>query len=398
MNGNTRSWSICGRRNQLLRTVFAVLLGACALGQTGCRAEQPWPLWQNYKARFLDSSGRIVDHTAGDRTTSEGQSYGMFFALVANDRPSFDRMLQWTQDNLAGGDLAARLPAWNWGRSISGEWKTLDTNSASDADLWLAYDCLEAGRLWQDPRLEKLGMALAKHVAETEVVVTGGSLTILLPGAKGFHPDPSTYIWNPSYEPPQLIARFEKQCPDGPWAGLQKDLPKLLAQSSPGGYAMDWLRAEAALTPVTSPQSPSSGEHQPPPVGSYESIRVYLWLGMAHKATPGVRESLSAVGTMRTYLRTHPLPPLDVDASGKVLQPEGTLAFSAAVLPYLEAWGDRQSQKNQMDRLAANVDAVTGLYGRPPAYYDQNLSLFGIGWMERRFRFEQDGRLKTQWK
>ena len=78
------------------------LLAGLVSFQTGCRAEQQWPLWQHYRERFLDASGRVIDHSAGDKTTSEGQAYGMFFALVVNDRKSFDQMLRWTEDNLAG--------------------------------------------------------------------------------------------------------------------------------------------------------------------------------------------------------------------------------------------------------------------------------------------------------
>ena len=85
----------------------------------------------------------------------------MFFALVANDRARFDKLLGWTQDNLAGGDLTQRLPAWSWGKSPDGSWKILDPNPASDADLWMAYALLEAGRLWHEPRYEKLGTAMA---------------------------------------------------------------------------------------------------------------------------------------------------------------------------------------------------------------------------------------------
>ena len=40
----------------------------------------------------------------------------MFFALVANDRARFDKLLSWTEANLAGGDLTQRLPAWSWGK------------------------------------------------------------------------------------------------------------------------------------------------------------------------------------------------------------------------------------------------------------------------------------------
>lgn len=85
---------------------MAIALGTLSL-QTGCRAETPWPLWQQYRARFIEASGRVIDHDPGsnERTTSEGMAYSMFFALVVNDRPTFDKLLRWTEDNLAGGDL-----------------------------------------------------------------------------------------------------------------------------------------------------------------------------------------------------------------------------------------------------------------------------------------------------
>ena len=41
------------------------------------------------------------------QTVSEAQAYGLFFALVANDRPSFEKILKWTENNMAGGDLTA---------------------------------------------------------------------------------------------------------------------------------------------------------------------------------------------------------------------------------------------------------------------------------------------------
>lgn len=78
-------------------------MAACLEG--GCRTEQSWPLWESYARSAFDGSGRIVDHSAGDWTTSEGQAYGMFFALVANDRTRFVKLLSWTEDNLAGGDF-----------------------------------------------------------------------------------------------------------------------------------------------------------------------------------------------------------------------------------------------------------------------------------------------------
>src|SRR5512140_2824396 len=118
---------------------------------SGCAAVS-WPTWTRYVQAFVADDGRVIDHGDHDRTTSEGQAYALFFALVANDRPLFERLLRWTGDNLADGRLAERLPAWSWGQRRDGSWGALDANSASDADLWTAYALLEGGRLWSEPR------------------------------------------------------------------------------------------------------------------------------------------------------------------------------------------------------------------------------------------------------
>ena len=77
-------------------------------------ASSDWPLWDDFDARFVEPNGSVVDVTFGGKTTSEGQSYGLFFALVANQRQHFDSILKWTSDNLANGQLGDRLPAWLW--------------------------------------------------------------------------------------------------------------------------------------------------------------------------------------------------------------------------------------------------------------------------------------------
>jgi endoglucanase len=385
-------------RRSLNQILTAFLLFAIA-GLQGCRAEETWPLWQKYTAKFFDPDGRIVDKSAGDRTTTEAQAYGMFFALVANDRARFDKMLRWTEDNMAGGDMTARLPAWSWGKAPDGSWKILDSNSASDADLWLAYDLLEAGRLWKVDRYEKLGQVMANRIAKTEVALLPGIGPMVLPGPIGFHPDPNTYILNPSYIPPQVVARLALQSPQGPWASIGNSIPKLLSHGgSSGGFAMDWVLAGAVTRPSPTPQQLAEGKKNEVPVGAYEAIRVYLWLGMADRGTRGVEASMPQVGNMGVYLKSHVTPPLSVDATGKVLDPAGGVGFSAAVIPYLLGTGRRVEAKAQMDRLAASLDASSGLYGQTPFYYDQNLALFATGWVEQRFRFDRDGRLRLKWK
>ena len=63
----------------------ALLPGAMA--QDACSAAAAWPLWEQFTQRFMQDDGRVIDYTtAQQHSTSEGQSYAMFFALVARDR------------------------------------------------------------------------------------------------------------------------------------------------------------------------------------------------------------------------------------------------------------------------------------------------------------------------
>lgn len=104
--------------------VFAgALIAATATGAQATQAAQQcdWPAYRIFVERVVQADGRVIDRsTDAQQTTSEGQSYGMFFALVANDRATFDRLFNWTRSNLSANQFDAnnvRLPAWQWGKS-----------------------------------------------------------------------------------------------------------------------------------------------------------------------------------------------------------------------------------------------------------------------------------------
>ena len=384
------------KRNRLIARacVLAALLCVAPLEQ-GCRAQGQWPLWERYSTQMIDAQGRVVDHTAGDRTTSEGQAYALFFALVANDRDHFDKLLNWTEANLAGGDLTVRLPAWSWGKNADGSWKVIDRNPASDADLWMAYDLTEAGRLWREPRYEKLGALLASRIVAGEVATVPGLGTTLLPSVTGFHPDDTTWIVNPSYLPPPVLVRFSHLMPGGPWAVILRSLPSMLAPG--GGFAMDWITSSGGtLRPAPAPDQKATSTTVNP-VGSYDAIRVYLWIGLSDPGTPELKNLFTATRSMSNYLARAVTPPLAVTAAGVILSPEAPVGFSAAVIPYLSVQGFSAQEKVQVDRLTALRNPL-GLYGRSSDYYDQNLALFATGWLEQRFHFDREGKLVVRWR
>src|SRR5580704_9136811 len=169
-----------------IKTMVLILL-ILALHSSGLKTSMYWPSWRDFKQFYISNNGRVVDTSSPNQiTTSEGQSYAMFFALVANDHPTFDKLVLWTENNLAGGNLSAQLPAWLWGQNLQKEWAVLDKNSATDSDLWIAYDLIEAGRLWHNQHYTFLGTQLLYRILKEEVAYIPGIGNIALPGQVGF--------------------------------------------------------------------------------------------------------------------------------------------------------------------------------------------------------------------
>lgn len=376
--------------------LLPLLLFFCA--SAGCK-ESAWPLWDAYRARFIDPQGRVFDSQGDQHTTSEGQAYALFFSLVTNQRASFDRLLSWTQTNMASGDLKTHLPAWLWGKDKDGQWKTLDSNSASDADVWMAYTLIEAGRLWNHPAYAQLGRAMMAQIAKSEVVDLPGFGPMLIPGPTGFQHG-NNWTLNPSYLPEFIFERLGTIDPAGPWVQIEVRIPSLLEQSARHGYAMDWVDYVPGdgFYPQAQ-QRPDSNKATDGPGGSYDAIRVYLWAGMIDPGNVARARIINAVPAMATYLASHDAPPEKVSDDGIPVAQNGPVGFSAAVLPYLRGFPDSSvSSARQIVRLARERDKNSGLYGPGAAYYDQNLALFSTGYLDRRFRFGPGGELNVEWK
>jgi endoglucanase len=354
-----------------------LMLALPALGQCACA---PWPAWEAFRRHFVNDSGRVIDPSQPPGiTTSEGQAYGLFFALVAGDRERFERILRWTEDNLAGGDLTARLPAWQWGRRAGGDWSVIDSNAASDADLWLAYTLGEAGRLWQSGKYVALGRLLAERVLREETVDIAGFGRTLLPGPLGFRPAQGVYRLNPGYAPVQLMRRFAALYPGPRWRELVATSIATNLRSAPRGYAPDWVlyRTSAGFAPDTATKS----------VGGFDAIRVYLWAGTLHEDDPARGVLINNFRPMAQFVALG-TPPLYVDTRDGRAEGSGPAGFSAALAPLLYALGMQEAAATQVDRVRAKAPLE-----RSDNYYEQALVLFASGWMDGRFRYARDGAL-----
>jgi endoglucanase len=372
-----------------MRLGWAIVL--CSLLAGPARADSngtcgSWEGWEQFKASLIDRDGRVVDATTPRRhTVSEGQAYGLFFALVADDRASFDHLLQWTEQQMARDDLTATLPAWQWGRLDDGNWGPVDANSASDADLWIAYTLVEAGRLWKVRRYVALGRIMAHRVVAQESERLPGLGLTLLPAPVGFKENPTHWRLNPSYVPLQLLTRLAQVEPANPaWPELLASSRRLLSESAPHGFAPDWAVYQA--------DGGFSGDTQTQAEGAYNAIRVYLWLGMLAPGDPALEPLGRLYRPMAEATVRAGAPPERIDtAAGVPGSQAGPAGFSAALLPYLSMLGLKQAAEQQRERQQALAAKET------LPYYEQALSLFGLGWYQGRFRFAQDGALETAW-
>lgn len=359
----------------------ALALGATRMGAT---PRSDWPAWEAFAQRFIQADGRVIDLGDNAKSTSEGQSYALFFALVANQPERFDTLLRWTSDNLADGQLGARLPAWHWGRRDDGHWGVKDANAASDADLWIAYALLEAARLWRQPRHAERGHRLLAEIARQEVAQAGRAGTVLLSGPVGFVLGPDRWRINPSYTPGFLLRYLALADPPGPWQSIHDSQTRLAPQLFPAGIAPDnvVVDADGRVLPDT----------EAAPSASYDGIRVYLWAGMSGADGQALVARLAPYAALTRGLGR---PPEKVDPGSGVVRASGysPIGFSGALLPFLDALGDAHGLARELGRVrAAAAQPGTGLY------YDQVLILFGLGWHDGHYRFDAQGRLQPRWQ
>lgn len=374
-------------RKWLLLLIGLTLAPVACADRSGAQAKAAdWEDWRAFSTAFVSEDGRVIDWTHDSRTVSEGQAYAMFFALVANDPASFERLLRWTERHLARGNLANNLPSWLWGKAEDGEQKVLDPNPATDADLWIAYNLFEAARLWRRPAYEAKARSLLKRVREQSVWQLADGATLLKPGPQGFDFGERQRL-NPSYLAPFQMLRFAVLDPEGPWAAMLQQYPNALATLSPTARIPDWSQYREQRHEL---DTESGG------VGSYDAIRVYLWAGFGPTSDPSIRELRGQLKGFATMVDEARRVPEKWSARSSWIEGEAPVGFHAALLPYFAALDDQALLQRSRERVRAAREQ--NLYGNPARYYDQVLVLFGKGYDDGWFRFDPDGRLVPRWR
>ncbi len=224
--------------------------------------------WDDYKALYMQDNGAITDTYNANMSHSEGQSYGMLFALAYNDQEAFDKIFSWTQSHML--DPSNDLHYWAY--KPSEQDPTADHNNATDGDLLMAWALLKAGKAFGNTQYtkeaERLALAIVEHCTEKMA-----GLTLLLPGIDGFFRNSSVVI-NPSYYILPALRDLAEATHQKIFEDLYNDGKKMLATLAKSNLKVnvtpDWVdvSAQGDLTPA----------QDWPARSSYDAIRVPLYV------------------------------------------------------------------------------------------------------------------------
>lgn len=212
------------------------------------------------------NDGRIIDTGNKNISHSEGQGYGMLFAVSWGDRTSFDKIWQWTRSNLYNQDNGL----FYWKYDPAAATPVVDKNNASDGDTLIAWALLKAGETWNDKAYTRMSDDIIRAILQKDVIVYAG-YRVLLPGEKGFCFE-SYCVLNASYFIYPAWKDFARTSHLLVWKELTDNGLQLLKKMR-GGEAdlpADWMALKL------------NGEIQPasgwPARTSYDAIRIPLYV------------------------------------------------------------------------------------------------------------------------
>ncbi len=336
--------------------------------------------WERYKTRFIQDDGRVIDPNARAISTSEGQSYALLRAVWIDDRQTFDRVYQWTRDNLqVRGDS---LFAWKWGQQDGGAWTVLDSHTASDADQDIALALLMADERWDHAPYRQDALAILDDIWEKETTDTPYG-RVLLPG--DWHQEiPDQLRLNPSYFAPYAYRIFAKADREHDWENLSDSAYRILLESlmqTRTQLPADWISLYtgenmARYSRVFLYTEPLHSDSD----YAYNAIRVFWRLGLGVTLGTGTRSRkpatplLGATDFLQRYYAIHQrLPgPITLDGIERTPGAFPSLAVYGTLLPGI-------FKKNpEMAEDILNRYVRPGLQSDTTDYYAQNWLWFGL--------------------
>lgn len=328
--------------------------------------------WQQYKSRFIQEDGRVIDRKQGGITTSEGQAYALLRSLWMDDRATFERVLRWSTNNLNAGVRPDHLHAWKWGARADGSWGILDRNAATDGDQLIAYALIQASRKWSQSAYLDQALALLGDIWEKETRQVDGVRYVL--AGEWMVKDTALPI-NPSYYMPFAYRVFAQVDPRRGWERLIDASYTVFEHCrSKVGLPTDWCQLDLQKRTLTVATAlfDRAGDF------GYDACRVFwnlaadaLW-GKESRALPALRQ----MDWLLRYWAVKRELPAVVTVDGIPREQYKALAIYGAFLPAVGLLDPTEATLMYRQVIAPSFNQ--GLWGDPDDYYAQNLVWLGL--------------------
>jgi endo-1,4-beta-D-glucanase Y len=342
-------------------------------------------LWNNYKNDYIEKdTGRALDISQNNITTSEGQSYTLLRAVWMDDKPAFDTAFKWTMDNLKRDE--DHLFSWLFGEKEDGTYGVLTDkggyNSATDADTDIALALIFAHSRWGDPYYLDTATEILKSVWEKEVLILNDKPYLTANNLEKFSSQKP--IINPSYFSPYAYRIFAEVDKDHDWMGLvdtsyeilEKTASSTLDKGSSAGLPPDWI----ALNLQT-------GEPESANVGnlttnySYDALRTtwrialdYRWFKEARAKT-----YLDKLGFLGTQWQEKRAIYSVYGHDGAVISTQEAPAMYGGSIGYFVVSDEEKGKEVYDERLKSLFNQDENRFKDALSYYDANWVWFGLG-------------------
>jgi len=339
--------------------------------------------WQKYISEYMESGTyRVLDKDRNDVTTSEGESYAMLRAVWMDDKTTFDRSWQWTQDNLHRS--SDHLFSWKWGKTASSSYGVLTSengeNSASDADTDIALSLIFAYARWQDPDYLDAARAIIPDIWNKEVILVGTTPYLAADNVEKTENGRLAAV-NPSYLNPAAYRIFAKVDTAHPWSALVDSSYALLDESisaplntGNGMLPPDWLALDKKTGAIEAMQNGGDTNF------SFDAMRVPYRLALDYAWNKDPRDAalLAKMSVLERAWQQNGKLSYSYSHDGRALTEDEAPSFYGATLGFFIVTAPTDAKKIYEQKLLSLYDPGMNSWKNPLSYYDDNWAWFGI--------------------
>jgi endoglucanase len=337
--------------------------------------------WVEYKRSHIAEDGRVIDFSNNRITTSEGQSYAMLRSVWIDDKETFDKVWQFTKNNLKRE--SDNLFGWKWGEREDDSWGFMPEggeNSASDADSDIALALIFASRRWGSEIYKFEALAILYDLWKINTVSFNDNRYLT---AGNWADLPDEIVINPSYFSPYAWRVFAEEDKENDWYSLIDPAYELLEKSGRANLSGE---AGVGLSPDWVSIDKNTGELIKPSVGnlttnfSYDAMRVPFRIALDRDWFAESRATLLLQNDYQIlkelYRRDGKLVSTYSHSGEPLVEYESPSMYAMSLGYFMQ--GDEETAHEIYQEKIINLysNAINGFDASLP-YYDQNLLWFG---------------------